>query len=190
MPSNHDAAHDVAPNAAAPNAVALNAVARALEIDPARTVRDTPNAFTWWIAPGLRQHVQVEAGPPSGSPWLRIDTPVWRGADPHAITPLLEGLRHHARGAAVRHAPNSGNVTLVTRAPLPRPIEEDRATTLAGTGAIQALLAAWAWSQEIGHLVVCTRIAVIGVGLLRRIAENGLRLLDHDGRAVRLGAGA
>ena len=146
MPSDHHPAH-AAPNTAAPNTLALNAVAHALEIDPTRAVRDTPNAFTWWIAPGLRQRVQVEEGPLGDTPWLRIDTPVWRDADPHAITPLLEELRHHARGAAVRHAPNTGDVTLVTRAPLPRPIEDDRATTLAGTGAIQALLAAWAWSQ-------------------------------------------
>ncbi len=45
MPSDHHRAH-AAPNTARPNTLALNAVARALEIDPARTVRDTPNAFT------------------------------------------------------------------------------------------------------------------------------------------------
>lgn len=122
MPSDHHPAHDVAPNAAAPSATALNAVANALAIDPTRTVRDTPNGFTWWIAPGLRQHVQVEAGPPSATPWLRIETPVLRGADPQAIAPLLIALHHHARGAAVLHAPDSGDVALVTRAPLPGPL--------------------------------------------------------------------
>ena len=40
IPSNHDPA-SVAP---------LNVVTRALEIDPAHTVRDAPNGFTWWAA--------------------------------------------------------------------------------------------------------------------------------------------
>jgi len=147
MPSDHVPGPATAPNAAAPSATALNAVARALEIDPTRTVRDAPNAFTWWIAPGLRQRVQVEAGPPSATPWLRIETPVLHGADPQAIARLLIALHYYARGAAVLHAPDSGNVALVTRAPLPGPLIEHRAAALAGTGAIQALLAAWAWGE-------------------------------------------
>jgi hypothetical protein len=125
----------------------LNAVARSLEIEPVRAVRDAPNGFTWWIAPGMRQRVRVQAGPPLGTLWLRIETPVWRGADPARIEPLLDALRQHARGAAVVHAPGSGDVTLVTRVPLPGTRPERRAAALAGTGAIQAFLVAWAWGE-------------------------------------------
>jgi hypothetical protein len=126
---------------------ALNAVAQALQIAETRAVRDAPNGFTWWMAPGLRQRVRVEVGPPDGTLWLRIETPVWSGADTQAIAPLLAALGQHARGAAVVHAPASGDVALVTRAPLPSHLLEARATALAGTGAIQAFLAAWAWGE-------------------------------------------
>jgi hypothetical protein len=132
---------------------ALSAVAEALEIGQSRAVREAPNAFTWWIAPGLRQRVAVETGPPHGTPWLRIETPIWRGADPEAIAPLLDALRRHGRGAAVQHQPGSGDVALVTRAPLPLHLIAARAGALAGIGAIQAVLAAWVWGEartEIG----------------------------------------
>ena len=81
MPSDHEPAH-AAPNTAAPNTLALNAAARALEIDPTRAVRDTPNAFTWWIAPGLRQRVQVEEGPLARRPGC-ASTPPYGGAPTH-----------------------------------------------------------------------------------------------------------
>jgi hypothetical protein len=126
---------------------ALNAVAHALEIDQTRAVRHATNGYTWWIAPGLRQRVTVETGPPHGTRWLRIETPVWRRADPATIAPLLDALRRHARGAAVLHAPKSGNTSLVTRFPLPASATATRARALAGTGAIQAFLAAWAWGE-------------------------------------------
>lgn len=61
--------------------LALYGVARTLEIERERRV-ETPDGFTWWIAPGLGE------------------------------------LRQHARGAAVRHVPQTGDVELVTRAPL------------------------------------------------------------------------
>jgi hypothetical protein len=126
---------------------ALTAVARALEITDTHAARDAPNGFTWWIAPGLRQQVRIEAGAPDGMRWLRIETPLWSGADPLAIAPLLDALRQYARGAAVLHAPDSGDVTLVSRVPLPDPVVEARAAAFAGTGAIQAFLAAWAWGE-------------------------------------------
>ena len=126
---------------------ALNAVAHALEIDQTRAARHATNGYTWWIAPGLRQRVSVETGPPHGTRWLRIETPVWRRADPATIAPLLDALRRHARGAAVLHAPKSGNASLVTRFPLPASATATRARALAGTGAIQAFLAAWAWGE-------------------------------------------
>jgi hypothetical protein len=126
---------------------ALNAFARALEIEHDRAVRDAPNGFCWWVCAGLRQRVRVEAGPPHGTPWLRIETPIWRGADPQAVAPLLDALAQHARGAAVQHEPESGEVALVTRAPLPSHLVEARAAALAGIGAIQAYLAAWAWGE-------------------------------------------
>jgi len=134
---------DIDPASVAP----LNALGRALEIDQTRGVRDAPNGFTWWLAPGLRQRVRIEPGPPLGTRWLRIETPVWRGADPDRVEPLLDALRQHARGAAVMHAPGSGDVLLVSRAPLPDSRIEQRAAALSGMGAIQAFLAAWAWGE-------------------------------------------
>lgn len=128
-------------------APALDAVVHALAIEPTRVVGDAPNGFTWWLAPGLRQHVRVEAGAPGRPAWLRLETPVWRGADPTAVAPLVAELGRHARGTAVRHAPGSGELTLVTRAPLPDGCVAERAAALAGTGAIQAFLAAWAWGE-------------------------------------------
>ncbi len=191
MPSNHTPTHAIAqnaiaPKAIAPNAVALNAVARALEIDPARAVRDAPNGFTWWIAPGLRQRVQVEAGPHSGTPWLRIETPVWRGADPQEIASLLVALRHYARGAAVLHAPDSGDVALVTRVPLPGQRVEERAAALAGTGAIQALLAAWAWGEARAHFgdrTSCWRDALPHPHLGMDVAPD--RVLGYGAHSLR-----
>jgi hypothetical protein len=133
---------------------ALAAVAEALQIGRSRAVPDGPNAFVWWIGPGMRQRVSVESGPPDDTPWLRIETPVWRGADPDAIAPLLYQLCRHGHGSGVLHEPDSGDVALVTRAPLPRHLVAVRAAALAGTGAIHAFLAAWAWAEartKVGH---------------------------------------
>ena len=131
-----------------PTAIAaLNAVAHALEIDQTRAARHADNGYTWWIAPGLRQRVSVETRTPHGTRCLRIETPIWHHADPDAIAPLLEALCQHARGAAVLHAPESGIVSLVSRVPLPASATAARARALAGTGAIQAFLAAWAWGE-------------------------------------------
>ena len=125
----------------------LNAVDHALEIDQTRAARHAEYGYTWWIAPGLRQLVSVETSAPDGARCLRIETPVWKRADAGAIAPLLEALRQHTRGAAVLHAPESGTVSLVSRLPLPASATASRARALAGTGAIQAYLAAWAWGE-------------------------------------------
>jgi hypothetical protein len=127
--------------------LALYGVARTLEIERERRVQDTPDGFTWWIAPGLHQRVQVEDDVAGCTPWLRITTPVWRGADPQAIAPLLDELRQHARGAAVRHDPRCGDVALVTRAPLSVADVLHDAAGFASTAGVQALLAAWAWAD-------------------------------------------
>jgi hypothetical protein len=127
--------------------LALYGVARTLEIERERRVQDTPDGFTWWIAPGLHQRVQVEDDVPGCTPWLRITTPVWRGADAQAIAPLLGELRQHARGAAVRHDPQTGDVALVTRAPLAIDRALHHASGYATAGGVQAILAAWAWGQ-------------------------------------------
>jgi hypothetical protein len=52
--------------------LALYGVARTLEIERERRVQDTPDGFTWWIAPGLHQRVQVEDDVAGCTPRLRI----------------------------------------------------------------------------------------------------------------------
>lgn len=132
--------------------LALYGVARTLEIERERRAHETPDGFSWWIAPGLHQRVQVEDDVAGCTPWLRITTPVWRGADSQAIAPLLGELHQHARGAAVRHDLRSGDVGLVTRAPLAIDRALHHGVGFAPTAGVQAVLAAWAWGEAAKRL--------------------------------------
>jgi len=173
-----------------PTAIAaLNAVAHALEIDPARATRHADNGFTWWIAPGLRQRVSVESTPSQSAHFLRIETPIWEHADTDAIAPLLEALWQHARGAAVLHEPENGSVSLVSRVPLPASAAAARARALAGTGAIQAYLAAWAWGEartQLGERAAAWRDATPHPELGMDISPDPV--LTYRDRVLRPGA--
>jgi hypothetical protein len=141
------------PTTTDPDAVCLDTlatVARELDIDAAWTVDEGDHGFTWWPLDGLRQRVRVEPGPDTheaGAVVLTVTTPVWRQADPAPLMQLIADLRLHARCAAVRHVPGSGDLELITRVVLPAEEAPRLARTFAAGGAIQAYLAAWAWQE-------------------------------------------